>query len=50
MQLIKEYRILMAFNRPSPILKSSISKLLKIRTKLISINSEVPPVIVQFPN
>jgi hypothetical protein len=46
MQLRKEYRILITLNCPSPILKSSISKLLKIRTKSISINSEVPLVVV----
>jgi hypothetical protein len=46
MQLRKEYRILITLNRPSPMLKNSISKLLKIRTKSISINSKVPPVIV----
>ena len=46
MQLRKEYRILTTLNRPFPMLKSSISKLLKIRTKLIGISSEVPPVIV----
>jgi len=47
MQLGKEkFRILTTLNRPSPILKSSISKLLKIGTKLTGINSEVPPVIV----
>jgi hypothetical protein len=33
-------------DRPSPILKSNISKLLKVRTKSISINSKVLLVIV----
>jgi hypothetical protein len=46
MQLRKEYRISTTLNRPSPMLKSSISKLLKIRTKSIGINSEVLLVIV----
>jgi hypothetical protein len=33
-------------DRLSPILKSNISKLLKVRTKSISINSKVPLVVV----
>jgi hypothetical protein len=33
-------------DRPSAILKGSISKLLKIGTESIGINSEVPPVAV----
>jgi hypothetical protein len=33
-------------DRPSPILKINISKLLKVKTKLIGINSEVLLVVV----
>ena len=51
MQLGKEkFRISTTLNCPSPMLKSSISKILKIRIELIGINSKVLPVIVQFPN
>jgi len=47
MQLGKEkFRISTTLDRPSPMLKSSISKLLKIGTESIGINSEVPPVVV----
>jgi len=46
MQLRKNIRILITLNYPSSILKSSISKPLKIRTKSISINSKVLLVIV----
>ena len=46
MQLRKNFRILTTLNRPSPMLKNSISKLLKIRIKLIGINSKVLLVVV----
>ena len=36
----------MTLNRLSAILKDSISKPLKIETKLINVNSEVPLVVV----
>jgi hypothetical protein len=46
MQLRKNIRILTTFNRLSPILKNSISRLLEIGTKSISIDSEVLLVVV----
>jgi len=48
MQLRKKdlKRKLITLNRPSTMLKGSIIKPLKIRTKLIGINSKVPPVVV----
>jgi len=46
MQLRKNFRILTTLNRPSSMLKDSISKLLKIGIELIGINSEVLLVIV----
>jgi len=40
------FRISTTLDRPSPMLKSSISKLLKFGTKSIGIKSEVPLVVV----
>jgi len=40
------FQISTTLDRPSPMLKSSISKLLNFGTKLIGINSEVLPVVV----
>jgi len=43
---IEIFQISMTLDRPSPMLKSSISKLLKFGTKSIGINSKVPPIVV----